>query len=203
MLRSRQDGESFWIRRLSDGARFGTHTSISDMRLLSDQSQLFFLLYVVASNIGTRYGTGRHHHDLSIEDIEKARHCWWFCYIFYSWAMIFAKFSIGFLLLRISIKRIHTWILYAAMLTSVVAGGTFFFVTVFQCYPVSYFWARTNQSGSCVTNDLIVGLACTYSVFSIMSDFTFAIIPGFLVWHLQLKRRAKIALIPLITMGCM
>jgi hypothetical protein len=117
--------------------------------------------------------------------------------------MIFAKMSIGFLLLRISVKRLHTWILYLAMCTSIVAGGAFFFVTTFQCYPVSYFWDRRTQTGSCVTNDLIVGLAYTYSFFSIVSDFTFAIIPGFLVWHLQLKRRAKVALIPLIAMGCM
>jgi hypothetical protein len=116
--------------------------------------------------------------------------------------MIFAKMSIGFLLLRISIKRIHTWILYAAMMTSIVAGGTFFFVIVFQCEPVYYFWDKTNP-GTCLANDAIVALGYVYSIFSIISDFTFAIIPGFLVWHLQLKRRAKFALIPLIMMGCM
>ncbi|KAF2818768.1 hypothetical protein CC86DRAFT_388689 [Ophiobolus disseminans] len=162
---------------------------------------LFYLFYTISSNVGVHYGTGRHHHDLSTENVARARHCWWFCYIFYSWAMIFAKLSIGFLLLRISIKRVHTWILYAAMLLSVVAGGTFFFVIVFQCQPVYYFWDKSNK-GTCVPNDLIVGLAYTYSIFSIISDFTFAIIPGFLVWHLQLKRRAKVALIPLIAMGC-
>jgi hypothetical protein len=159
------------------------------------------LFYIIASNTGVHYGTGRHHRDLEIESVENARHCWWFCYIFYSWAMIFSKLSIGYLLLRISIKRIHTWILYLAMLTSVVAGGAFFFVTVFQCWPVYRFW-EDHEESVCVSNNLIVGLAYTYSTFSIISDFTFAIIPGFLVWDLQLKRRAKVALIPLITMGC-
>lgn len=159
------------------------------------------LFYIISSNTGVHYGTGRHHRDLATESIEKARHCWWFCYIFYSWAMIFCKLSIGYLLLRISIKRVHTWILYLAMLTSVVAGGAFFFVTVFQCWPVHRFWKDHNLS-VCVSNNLIVGLAYTYSTFSIISDFTFAIIPGFLVWDLQLKRRAKVALVPLITMGC-
>jgi len=159
------------------------------------------LFYIISSNIGIHHGTGRHHRDLSKENIERARHCWWFCYIFYSWAMIFAKLSIGYLLLRISIKRIHTWILYLAMLTSIVAGGAFFFVVVFQCWPVYRFWVD-HDLAVCVSNDLIVALAYTYSTFSIISDFTFAIIPGFLVWDLQLKRRAKVALVPLITMGC-
>lgn len=116
--------------------------------------------------------------------------------------MMCSKLSIGFLLLRISVKRIHTWILYAAMFVSVVAGGTFIIVCVFQCHPVSYMWDKTSQSGSCVNITVIAALAYTYSGFSIISDFTFAIIPGFLVWHLQLKRRAKVALIPLMTMGC-
>ncbi|EAT91617.2 hypothetical protein SNOG_00122 [Parastagonospora nodorum SN15] len=168
---------------------------------LMGMAMLFMLFYVISSNIGIQYGTGRHHRDLSKKDIERARHCWWFCYIFYSWAMIFAKLSIGYLLLRISIKRIHTWILYLAMLTSIVAGGAFFFVVVFQCWPVYRFWVD-HDLAVCVSNDLIVGLAYTYSTFSIISDFTFAIIPGFLVWDLQLKRRAKVALVPLITMGC-
>jgi hypothetical protein len=165
--------------------------------------QLFFVLYTISSNIGTHYGTGRHHRDLDIEEVENARHCWWFCYLFYTWSMIFSKLSIGWLLLRISIRRIHSWIIYAAMFTSVVAGITFFFVIIFQCNPVSFFWQRRTQSGTCIPNIAIVGLGYVYSTFSIISDFTFAIIPAFLVWHLQLKRRAKLALIPLITMGCM
>jgi hypothetical protein len=117
--------------------------------------------------------------------------------------MIFSKLSIGWLLLRISIRKIHSWIIYAAMFISVIAGLTFFFVIVFQCDPVSFFWQRRTQSGTCIPNNAIVGLGYVYSTFSIISDFTFAIIPAFLVWHLQLKRRAKMALIPLITMGCM
>ncbi|CAN9212379.1 hypothetical protein CC77DRAFT_560505 [Alternaria alternata] len=163
---------------------------------------LFFISYSTSSCIGIHYGTGRHHHDLSTDGIQKARHAWYFCYLFYSVAMICAKISIGFLLLRISIRKIHTWIIWSAMCVSVIAGGAFFFVCLFQCYPVSYMWDRTSQQGKCVDNTVISALGYVYSVFSIITDFTFAIIPGFLVWHLQLKRRTKVALIPLITMGC-
>jgi hypothetical protein len=88
------------------------------------------------------------------------------------------------------------------MFVSIIAGGAFFFVCLFQCYPVSYMWDRTSQEGKCVDNTVITALGYVYSIFSIITDFTFAIIPGFLVWHLQLKRRTKVALIPLITMGC-
>ncbi|EMD89543.1 hypothetical protein COCC4DRAFT_124963 [Bipolaris maydis ATCC 48331] len=163
---------------------------------------LFFIAYTTSSCIGISHGTGRHHYDLPIEGVQDAKHAWYFCYLFYSISMICSKMSIGFLLLRISIRKLHTWIIYTAMLVSVVAGGTFFFVCLFQCYPISYMWDRTSQQGKCIDNTVITALGYVYSIFSIISDFTFAIIPGFLVWHLQLKRRAKIALIPLITMGC-
>ncbi|KAF2174993.1 hypothetical protein K469DRAFT_612360 [Zopfia rhizophila CBS 207.26] len=162
---------------------------------------LSFVSYSSFSNAGVHYGTGRHYHDLPLHGIQKAMKCWWFCYLFYCTSMISSKVSIGFLLLRIAVKKIHAWILYAAMFISVVAGVVFFFVTLFQCKPISYFWNKT-QSGKCINIDIIIGLACLYSTFSIISDFTFAILPVFLVWNLQLNRRAKIALIPLLTMGC-
>ena len=88
------------------------------------------------------------------------------------------------------------------MLVSVVAGGTFFFVTLFQCHPISFFWNKA-QGGGCINDDIIIGLGYLYSSFAVITDFTFALLPAFLIAGLQLKRRTKIALIPLLAMGCM
>ncbi|KAF2691781.1 hypothetical protein K458DRAFT_381627 [Lentithecium fluviatile CBS 122367] len=162
---------------------------------------VFFIGYSTSSIIGVKYGTGRHHRDLPTEGVYAARHCWWFCYLFYCCATILSKVSIGCFLLRIAVRKFHTYIIYTAMLLSVVAGGTFFFVTLFQCNPISFFWNKS-QTGTCVNSDVIVGLGYLYSVFAIITDFTFALLPAFLVAGLQLKRRTKIALIPLLAMGC-
>jgi hypothetical protein len=116
--------------------------------------------------------------------------------------MILSKISIGCFLLRISVKRTHTWIIYSAMFVSTFACAAFFFVTLFQCNPVKYFWAKSLPNGTCINNTVIIGLGFVYSIFSIIADFTFALLPAALVWNLQLKRRTKIALIPLLTMGC-
>jgi hypothetical protein len=88
------------------------------------------------------------------------------------------------------------------MTVSFVAGATFFFVTLFQCHPISYFWNKS-QTGTCVNDDIIIGLGYLYSAFAIITDFTFALLPAVLVMNLQLKRRTKIALVPLLAMGCM
>jgi hypothetical protein len=116
--------------------------------------------------------------------------------------MILSKISIGFFLLRISVKRIHTWIIYAAMTVSTVACTAFFFVTLFQCNPIRYFWQKSLVDGTCIPNIVIIALGYVYSIFSIIADFTFALLPAALVWNLQLKKKTKIALIPLLTMGC-
>ncbi|KAF3035053.1 hypothetical protein E8E11_003338 [Didymella keratinophila] len=162
----------------------------------------FFLGYGISSNIGAHYGTGRHHDDLESWQVDKARKCWFYCYLFYCCSMILSKISIGCFLLRISVKRIHTWIIYSAMFVSTFACAAFFFVTLFQCNPVRYFWAKSLPNGTCINNTVIIALGFVYSIFSIIADFTFALLPAALVWNLQLKKRTKIALIPLLTMGC-
>jgi hypothetical protein len=93
---------------------------------------------------------------LSDEQKYKAMRYWWLCYIGYARkdprsikvcavltvcdvvAMVTSKVSIGLFLLRVTIKPIHKWIIYAAMTVSVFTGGVFFFVTVFQCTPIRY-----------------------------------------------------------------
>jgi hypothetical protein len=126
---------------------------------------------------------------------------WYFCYIWYFLTMIMTKISIGYFLLRITVERIHIWIIYLAMLLSVVTGLVFFFVTMLQCQPVSYFWNKS-QDGSCINIEIIIALTYMYSAFSVICDFTFAILPIVLIMQLQMNRRIKIALIPIMLMAC-
>ncbi|KAH6886810.1 hypothetical protein B0T10DRAFT_490369 [Thelonectria olida] len=162
---------------------------------------VFFTLYNSFSSSGVRYGTGRHSDDLEDEDAKKAMMCWWFCYIFYCLSMIASKLSIGVFLLRITVNKIHTWIIYAAMFCTVVSGICFFFVTMFQCSPIPYFWDK-DLPGHCIPIKVVIALAFIYSSFSVISDFIFAVLPGVIVWNLQMHRRAKLALLPLLVMGC-
>lgn len=126
---------------------------------------------------------------------------WWFCYLFFSVTMIASKLSFAWFLLRIVNKKLHTWIIYAASMCTVVGGVVFFFVTLLQCQPISHYWNKTGE-GHCISMDIIIALGYLYSVFSVITDFSFAILPGFVIWHLNLQKRARLILIVLITMGC-
>ncbi|KAK5654747.1 hypothetical protein OQA88_7072 [Cercophora sp. LCS_1] len=165
-------------------------------------STLTFTAYGTLSNVGISYGTGRHHTDLEPANEAMALRCWFWCYITYSFTMIFVKLSIGWFLLRITLNTVHRWIIYLASVITCTSCLTFFFLAVFQCSPISYFWDKHTQTGACINMSILVGLAYLYSAFSIISDFTFALLPAWIVTHLNMKRNAKYALIGLMGMGC-
>ncbi|KAM0227674.1 hypothetical protein ACHAPO_011319 [Fusarium lateritium] len=164
-------------------------------------STVFFTLYATFSTVGVTFGTGRHHDDLETDQISNAMMCWWFCYLWYCLAMITCKLSIGYFLLRVATEKVQKWIIHLAMFSTALSGIIFFFVTVFQCHPISYFWNR-EQDGTCINPTVVIALAVLYSVFAVGSDLVFAILPGFIVWNLQLHKRTKYSLIPLLAMGC-
>ncbi|KAK4205402.1 hypothetical protein QBC40DRAFT_270921 [Triangularia verruculosa] len=115
--------------------------------------------------------------------------------------MILVKISIGYFLLRVTITRLHRWIIYAAGAVTCVSCLTFFFVTMLQCQPISYFWNR-DQEGKCINMDVLTALAILYSVFSVITDLTYALLPAWVVAHLNMEKKSKTAVIGLMGMGC-
>ncbi|KAI1204350.1 uncharacterized protein F4807DRAFT_465795 [Annulohypoxylon truncatum] len=163
-----------------------------------------FILFCTCAITGIHYGTGRHFADLETPDIEKAMMYWWLCYIWYCLTMIASKISIGLFLLRIAVQRIHHYIIYVNLLLTVLTGLVFFFVTLLQCNPIPYFWLRFGgiTQGSCIDVNIIAALTYLYSALNVICDFTFATLPIVLIWGLQMDKRTKIALIPILSMGC-
>lgn len=114
--------------------------------------------------------------------------------------MTVSRISIGYFLLRITVKRLDIWIIYINMILTVLTGIVFFFVAMLQCQPVSFFWDKS-QPGSCINIDAFIALTYIYSGFNVICDFTFSILPGVMVWHLNMDRHSKIALIPILAIA--
>ncbi|KAK3991131.1 hypothetical protein QBC44DRAFT_58075 [Cladorrhinum sp. PSN332] len=161
-----------------------------------------FALYSASSIIGVTYGTGQHVWELTKEDNSMAKKWWWCCYLAYSCTMMLVKLSIGWFLLRVTINHIHRMIIYGMMVITVVSCMAFFFVSTFQCSPVQYFWDKHTRTGTCININAVIGLGYVFSACSIISDFTFALLPAWIVSHLNMKRRTKAALIVLMGLGC-
>lgn len=121
----------------------------------------------------------------------------------YTSTMFLAKISIGFFLLRVTVERVHIWIIRTAMAITALTGVIFFFVTVLQCSPVSFFWSKAvGGKGTCLDIEVIIGLTYFYSAVSALCDLTFGILPIFMLWNLNMSRRTKIALAPILSMAC-
>jgi hypothetical protein len=115
--------------------------------------------------------------------------------------MITSKISIGLFLLRVTVSTIHKWIIYSAMGITVLTGTVFFFVTTFQCTPIALYWNK-EIAGTCVPAQVIIALTFLYSACAIVSDFTFAILPIFIVWGLNMPAKTRVMLIPVLGMAC-
>lgn len=59
------------------------------------------------------------------------------------------------------------------------------------------------KGGTCINVMIVAVFTYVYSICSALTDFAFGILPIVLVWNLNMTRRQKIALIPILSMGCM
>lgn len=115
--------------------------------------------------------------------------------------MMTAKLSFGWLLLRIVVIPQHKWVIYATSFFVVVAGLAYFFVTMFQCQPVAHYW-NDAIPGHCLPIHIYVALGYLYSSVSVATDLVFALLPAFIIWHLQIRTEIRWVLIFLMGLGC-
>lgn len=95
-------------------------------------------------------------------------------------------------------KKYVLWCIYATLaliiVSAVIILGVFFGI----CHPISAFW--TNH-GHCAGPSVIIGLSYFTSVQAIISDFTCAIIPTFILYNLQMDRRVKASVVVILSLG--
>jgi len=164
------------------------------------------LAFAICGFLGVRYGMGRKLVHFEVEgragDFHKALLCWWLGQIFYVITCVVAKVSIIITLLRITVDRVHAYVLYAAITLATAVGLIFLFFTVFQCDPVPYFWNRTPVTGTCISTDLLIDIAYLYSVGAAITDLTIGLLPVALIWNLRMNQRTKAAIVGILGIGC-
>lgn len=92
-------------------------------------------------------------------------------------------------LLRVTIERIHAWILYAAMSLATVIGLIFLFFTIFECTPADYFWNRLSERGTCIDRNTILAIAYLYSIGATITDLTIGLLPVVVMSDMRMDRR--------------
>jgi hypothetical protein len=83
-----------------------------------------------------------------------------------------------------------------AALTAVV----FIIAIANLCHPITALWGET--SGTCYPQ-LNSSISFFFSAMSITTDFTLAILPGILLWNMQMKLRVKFFVAIMLGLGAL
>jgi hypothetical protein len=113
------------------------------------------------------------------------------------------KLSICLMLLRFVIEPSHKILLYVVNAATLVSSAVFFFVFIFQCSPISFYWQRAggDTDGQCISSLVVLIGAYTYSAICIICDWTMALLPWFLVRRTQMDLRTKMMVVFVLAMG--
>ncbi|KAF7553711.1 hypothetical protein G7Z17_g3460 [Cylindrodendrum hubeiense] len=99
------------------------------------------------------------------------------------------KSSICVTLLRISDKRRgFVWTIWGLLGLISISAVIFIIAIANICHPITALWGET--TGIC-NSELNSNVGYFFSAVSIVSDWTLAILPGVLLWNIQMKSRIK------------
>ncbi|KAM0435172.1 hypothetical protein ACHAPT_003262 [Fusarium lateritium] len=115
--------------------------------------------------------------------------------------MMFIKLSIGVFLLRLSVKKVYTWIIWISLAVITIWSTVIFFWNMFQCNPVEKQWDFRIAYGHCVSADEIVSAAYAISAMTIVSDWLYAILPIPMLWTVKMTKTAKATVIVILGLG--
>ncbi|KAJ9621217.1 hypothetical protein H2203_007269 [Taxawa tesnikishii (nom. ined.)] len=167
----------------SPDIRFGRLDALGQLNL--------FTMYLACQLGGYAHGTGKHIWDLETSDAEKALKYWFFCELFYILATSVLKVSIALFLLRIAVTPMHRWILRIFAVATMCFAIPYFLVVLLQCSPISFWWELKGTEGRCINATVIVDLTYVCSALNALADWTFGILPVFVVRDLQMNKRTK------------
>jgi hypothetical protein len=106
------------------------------------------------------------------------------------------------------------YIIVATASVMLLYSVAFFFVTLFQCSPVSEFWLHMYHDeeearcigGATMTSEnggyiIMTALFIAHSVISLVCDWVLGVLPFFILRHLQMSFKKKAVIIALMSLG--
>ncbi|KAH6622084.1 integral membrane protein [Boeremia exigua] len=152
-----------------------------------------FTAYLACQIGGAVHGSGQYRANITDENAQIALRYWFFCEVFYTISTSIFKIAIGLFLLRITIHPVHIWIIRFIMAVAAIVGVAYTLLVIFQCRPISFWWdLDPNHTGTCLSASLVMYFTYAVSALNSVADWTFGILPIFVVKDLQMKRRVKV-----------
>ncbi|KAJ5570964.1 hypothetical protein N7535_004624 [Penicillium sp. DV-2018c] len=146
-----------------------------------------------------KYGAGRH--EVYVPDT--AVTAMWLNFAtqgLYMWAIGLAKVSIGLFLLRFAPRKSYRSFIWVVILLMTLYTTICFLTLIFQCKDIRSNWDKSIVSKCFKPKQLLI-LSYTNTALNILTDLIFAILPVFMLRHLQVNRRVKASLICILGLG--
>lgn len=176
-----------------------------------------FIVEVLAGTLGAINGVGMHMQDINPANMKNALFvCLPSFYpsvktyiaqyfalwqIFYVTSTVPIKASICISLIRIAVRPIYKRILWVLIGASIVSTIVALVVVFTMCRPMACTWDRTIEGCQCGTLENVITLSYVVSAVNIVTDWTCAIMPIFVLWDIQLKPRVKLVACGVLGMG--
>ncbi|KAH7122014.1 hypothetical protein B0J13DRAFT_648138 [Dactylonectria estremocensis] len=137
------------------------------------------------------YGAGQRSEALDPADVMKGVKLFFIAEFFYAACTVPIKASICVTLLRIAdSRRRFVWTIWGIIILMAIAAVVFILVIANICHPITALWGET--AGVCNLK-LNSSVSFFFSAVSIVTDWTLAILPGVLLWKVQMKSRVKLS----------
>ncbi|KAE8351516.1 integral membrane family protein [Aspergillus coremiiformis] len=145
------------------------------------------------------YGAGRH--TVYVQDTAtKAMHLNFATQGIYMWSIGLVKVSIGLFLLRFAPRKGYKIFIWAVIVLMLIYTTFCFLTFIFQCKDIRHAWDFSVKT-TCFTPSQLLKLGYTNTALNILTDIIFAVLPAFMLRHLQVNRRVKASLVCILGLG--
>src|SRR4051812_37385200 len=118
------------------------------------------------------------------------------------------RVTVGVFLLRFAVLRIHRSIIHFLNAVGVLYSAVYLATAVFHCVPLNYFWERYGREGdklqgTCFAPELGVKVMLGTTVVAAVTDWTFGLLPVWMMWDLRLSWGRKAAVCCMLGLGAL
>jgi len=164
---------------------------------------ILFTAYGAVGIAGVYSGVGRHVYDIPLAGIKASLKVWYICEIIYAVTACALRVTVGLFLLRITNRKAHRIIIHTLNAIGVAYGACYLAAIVFQCIPLSYFWERLDmtEDGICMDPNISVKTTIGGTVVAAVIDWSFGLLPIWILWTVHLSNKRKIMVCFLLGLG--
>ncbi|KAL6786508.1 GPCR, PTH11-type [Trichoderma sp. SZMC 28012] len=147
------------------------------------------------------YGLGSHDSKLNMLLMIRCAEYAMYSNVLYGFSMPFIKASVVFTLNRITTNKWHRWGLYAMLFVASIMSIIGILATLLYCHPVPAYW--NPLLGTCGDFMIVVRIGYAWTAVGIVTDWTCAILPYFIVRNLQMSSRQKMIVMLVLGLGAL